>query len=383
MKSDRDSQGGKVTRFYSDERTFWHGGTQITMLTLPVGGWVQPPSGTVGVDTPDTKRRILNLLRASGLLAKLDAPTAAPASLDDLARIHTTAYLERFKTMSDSGGGDLGIAASLGPGGFEIAQVSAGLAKAAIGDVVAGLADTAYALCRPCGHHALPDEAMGSCLLANIPIALAAAEAAHGPRRVAVVDWDVHHGNGTQAIYYDREDVLTISIHQDRCFPFGYGGLDDRGVGAGAGRNLNIPLPPGCGHDAYLYAADRIILPALADFGPDLIVVASGLDACAVDPLSRMLLHSETYRELTLRMKRAAAELCGGRLVMVHEGGYSEAYAPFCGHAIVEALSGISTEVTDPSLDAFTAWQPNDRVQAFHRTLIDEMAETLLEPAYA
>ena len=122
------------TGFYTDERTFWHGGTAITMLTLPVGGWVQPPSGTVGVDTPDTKRRLLNLLRASGLIDQLDTITAAPVGEADLLRVHPAIYLARFKALSDAGGGSLGIAADFGPGGYEIAAISAGLAKHAVDD---------------------------------------------------------------------------------------------------------------------------------------------------------------------------------------------------------------------------------------------------------
>jgi acetoin utilization deacetylase AcuC-like enzyme len=371
-----------MTAFFSNERTFWHGDPRITALTFPVGGWVQPPSGTVGVDTPDTKRRFRNLADMSGLLRRLDQPDAGPASHDELRRIHPQSYLERFKAMSDTGGGELGPAASFGPGGFEIAQISAGLAIAAVDAVLGGHTDNSYALCRPCGHHCLPDQPMGSCLLANIPIAIEAGAAKHGPLRTAVIDWDVHHGNGTQAIYYDREDVLTISLHQDGCFPFGYGGLVDRGSGAGLGYNINIPLPPGAGDDAYLYAYDRVVTPALTRFAPDLIVVASGLDGSAVDPLGRMLMHSETYRALTLRVKEAAYALCGGKLVIVHEGGYSEAYAPFCGHAILEALSGLTTEVVDPQLDAFRAWQPNARVRDFHRTLIDEMADHFLAQSF-
>ena len=362
------------TGFYTDEKTFWHGGTAITMLTLPVGGWVQPPSGTVGVDTPDTKRRLLNLLRASGLLDQLHPGAVAPVDGDDLLRVHTPAYLARFKAISDAGGGSLGIAADFGPGGYEIAAISAGLAKHAVDDVLTGRVGNAYALCRPCGHHCLPDEGMGSCLLANIAIAIEAALARHGGNRIAVVDWDVHHGNGTQAIYYERDDVLTISLHQDGCFPFGYGGAEDRGRGRGEGCNINIPLPAGAGHDAYLYAIERIVLPALRRFGPDLVIVASGLDASIHDPMGRMMAHSGTFRAMTQRMKDAAEALCGGRLVVVHEGGYSEAHAPFCGHAIVEVLAGVAPIVEDPALGVHEAQQPGPRATAFHRALIDEWA---------
>lgn len=366
-----------VTGFYADEMTFWHGDPHVAMLTLPVGGWVQPPSGTVGVDTPDSKRRLLNLLRASGMLDRLRLAASAPASEQDLRRVHDPAYLARFKAMSDAGGGALGIAAAFGPGGYEIAAISAGLAVRAVDDVVAGRVANAYALCRPCGHHCLPDAAMGSCFLANTAVAIEAALAKHGPRRVAVVDWDVHHGNGTQAIFYERGDVLTISLHQDGCFPFGYGGAEDRGHGAGAGCNINVPLPAGAGHDAYLHAIDRIVVPALHRFAPDLLIVASGLDGSILDPMGRMMAHSDTFREMTLRMKQAAAALCEGRLVVVHEGGYSEAYVPFCGHAVVEALAGLPSPVVDPALEVHRAQQPGPRIAGFHRALIDEWADAI------
>lgn len=364
------------TALYTDERTFWHC-TGVQALWFPLGRWVQPPTGSYGADTPDSKRRLLNLARASGLTEKLAMPRAEPATLEDLARIHPMDYLDRFKAMSDAGGGDLGHLAPFNHGGFEIAQISAGLAKAAVADVVAGRHANAYALCRPAGHHCLADMPMGFCLLANIPIAIEAARATAGLGRVAIVDWDVHHGNGTQSIYYERADTLTISVHQDRCFPPGFSGTHERGAGAGLGANINIPLPPGCGHDAWLDAFDRIVIPALDAFRPELIVVANGLDANAVDPLARMLLHSDSYRAMTGRMLTAADRLCDGRLVLAHEGGYAEAYVPFCGHAILEALSGETTEVVDPELEMFTLWQPGERIAGFHRAWIDDLVTEL------
>lgn len=360
------------TGFFSDERTFWHA-TGVQALFLPVGEWVQPPNGTAGADTPDSKRRLVNLMAASGLLRQLAQPAASPASIDDLCRVHPRDYIDRFKAASDAGGGDLGQLAPFSRGGFEIAQLSSGLAIAAVDAVVTGALDNAYALCRPAGHHCLANMPMGFCLLANIPIAIEAARARHGIKRVAVVDWDVHHGNGTQAIFYDRSDVLTISVHQDRCFPPGYSGADERGAGEGLGFNLNIPLPAGCGHDAYLHAFEQLVLPALDRFAPELIIVASGLDANAVDPLARMLLHSETYRTLAEMMLDAAQRLCAGKLVVVHEGGYAEAYVPFCGHALIEALAGVRTAVTDPVLDMAQAWQPDPRVIAFQKQWIDDL----------
>ncbi|WP_157218032.1 class II histone deacetylase [Flavisphingomonas formosensis] len=362
-----------TTGFYSDERTFWHS-VGLQALFLPVGGWVQPPSGAAGADTPDSKRRLLSLVQASGLIAKLRSRSAEPVSEEDMMRVHSRRYIEEFRAVSTAGGGDIGDHAPFSRGGYEIARISAGLAKAAIDDVLTGTVDNAYALCRPAGHHCLPDRSMGFCLLCNIPIAVEAARARHGVGRVAIVDWDVHHGNGTQAIYYGRSDTLTISIHQENCFPPGYGGADDRGEGDGFGHNLNIPLPPGAGDEAYRYALDKIVAPALERFRPELIVIASGLDAGAADPMARMLAHSETFRALTQRMVEIAATLCGGRLAVIHEGGYSEALVPFLGHAIIEALSGCRTEVVDPSLDICVAQQPGEAMRAFLRETIDRLA---------
>ncbi len=364
------------THFYTDERTFWHS-TGVQALFLPLGDWVEPPAGSYGADTPGSKRRILNLIRASGLDQRVSVQSAPPAGREDLQRVHPADYIDRFKALSDENGGELGVFAPFSRGGFEIACLSSGLAIAALDAVVSGQADNAYALCRPAGHHCLAGESMGFCLLANIPIAIEAVKARHGVGRVAVVDWDVHHGNGTQAIFYDRDDVLTISIHQDRCFPPGYSGFEEQGSGAGEGCNLNIPLPAGSGDECYLYALEQLVVPALERFQPELIVVASGLDANATDPLARQLLHSGSYRAMTRVMMDTAQRLCGGKLAMVHEGGYSEAYVPFCGQAIVETLNGGDTLVEDPELEFFGLQQPCERAVAFQKQWVDDMVEAL------
>ncbi|ABQ70689.1 histone deacetylase superfamily [Rhizorhabdus wittichii RW1] len=363
-----------TTGFYTDERCFWHS-VGMQALFLPVGGWVQPPSGAAGADTPDSKRRLLSLVQASGLIDHLAVASADPVSREDMLRVHTVDYIDRFKATSDAGGGDLGGFAPFSQGGYEIAALSAGLAKRAVDDVLSGRHRNAYALCRPAGHHCLPDGSMGFCLLCNIPIAIEAARARHGALRVAVVDWDVHHGNGTQAVYYGRDDTLTISLHQENCFPPGYSGEEDRGEGRGAGCNLNIPLPPGAGDEAYRHALRALVIPAIERFRPDLIVVASGLDAGAADPLARMLVHSETFRAMTGELMALADRLCGGKLVVVHEGGYSEAVVPFLGLAIIETLSGHRTDVVDPTLDIFVPQQPGAKSLAFQRQVIDEMVE--------
>ncbi len=288
------------TGFYTDERCFWHSGGNYA-LTVPVGGIVQPVAGDGFPESPETKRRLRNLLDVTGLLRELDVRSARPASHEDLTRVHPESYLAEFRRLSDSGGGELGLRTPFGPGGFEIAALSAGLATEALRAVLKGELANAYALSRPPGHHCLPDFPNGFCLLANIAIAVEAALAERRARRIAVLDWDVHHGNGTEAIFYDRADVLTVSLHQDRNYPMDTGHAADRGRGAGMGFNLNIPLPPGTGHKGYLEAMDRLALPAIRAFAPDAIVVACGFDASAVDPLSRMMATADTFRQMTRR----------------------------------------------------------------------------------
>jgi acetoin utilization deacetylase AcuC-like enzyme len=360
-----------ATGFYWDERCFWHGGGNYA-LTLPVGGLVQPGGGLP--ENPETKRRLKNLLEVTGLIREMTVASAPEATWDEMARVHPEAYLRAFKDASDAGGGELGLRTPFGRGGFEIAALSAGLAVQALRDVLSGRVANAYALSRPPGHHCLPEFPNGFCLLANIAIAIHAARAEGRAARFAVVDWDVHHGNGTEAIFLHDPEVLTISLHQDRNYPMDTGFADVRGEGAAFGTNLNIPLPPGCGHVAYLQAFDRIVTPALHRFRPDVIVVACGYDASAVDPLGRMLATAETFRAMTARVKSAAADLCGGNLVLVHEGGYSEVHVPFCGHAVLEELTGSATRAPDPLGPTLDKRQPDARFNAFAGTLIDDLA---------
>ncbi len=362
-----------TTAFYSNERCFWHSGGNYAAL-VPVGGLVQPLATGGLPENPETKRRLKNLMHVTGLMDELASLTAPPASDDDILRVHDASYIEKFKTLSADDGGELGQRTPFGPGGYDIAALSAGLVKAAVNDVLAGTYKNAYALSRPPGHHCLPDYPMGFCLLANIAIAIEAALAARQVKRIAVVDWDVHHGNGTEAIFLDRADVLTLSLHQDNNYPLASGGRDVRGTGAGEGCNVNIPLPQGGGHDLYLQAMDTIVLPALQHFKPDLIVVACGFDASGVDPLSRMMAHAETFGTMTTQLMSAADDLCAGRLVMTHEGGYSEVHVPFCGHAVMQALSGSAINAPDPLKTRIHSQQPTGDLAAFHRAQVDKLA---------
>ena len=365
-----------ATGFFWDERCFWHSGGNYSFMA-PVGGLVQPASSGGLPENPETKRRLKNLMEVTGLWGELATRGAEAATEEDLRRVHPEGFLAEFRAVAKAGGGETGLRAPYGPDGYEIAKVSAGLAKAALFSVLDGAVTNAYALSRPPGHHCLPEWQNGFCLLANIAIAVEAALAEGKAERVAVLDWDVHHGNGTEAIFYGRGDVLTVSLHQERNYPLDTGDFADRGEGRGAGANLNVPLPPGTGHRGYLMALERLAIPAMRAFRPDVIVVACGFDAGAFDPLGRMLATQETFREMTRGVISLADEVCGGRVVMVHEGGYSEMHVPFLGHAVLEEMSGSAIRAADPFAETLAKRQPQAGFDGYLEGLLDEMADAL------
>ena len=351
------------------ERYFWHD-TGSGAGFSSTNGYMQPDRHP---ESPDTKRRLLALLEVSGLAEQLLRIKPRAATHAELARFHTERYIDSVRSLSAGDGGTLGDSVTIGSGSYEIALLSAGGCLEAVDAIFAGHVKNAYALVRPPGHHAEADAGRGYCVFGNAVLAVRHAQRMHGLRRVAVVDWDVHHGNGTESAFIDDPSVLTVSLHQAHWYPLDRGGLEVIGTGRAAGTNLNIPLPPGAGHGAYLAAFDRVVLPALQRFRPEMIVVASGLDASALDPLGRMLCTSETYRSMAARIVAAATELCAGRLLATHEGGYSNAYVPFCGLPILEEFSGFRTEVKDPYLEELMQMDGQD-LQPHQSAAIDAAA---------
>ena len=326
----------------------WHDtGTAAGLLAPDPMVGIQPGEP---LEHPDAKRRMHELVVVSGLADQLRMLRPRPVTDDEILRVHTPAHLQRLVELSaDPRGGDAGDGGSpFGRNGLHIARLAAGGTLVAVEAVVTGEVDNAYALVRPPGHHALPDQGMGFCQLANVAIAVRHVWQVHGVGRIAVVDWDVHHGNGTQEAFADDADVLCVSIHQDGLYPPGSGPSDDRGRGAGEGSTLNLPLPPGCGHGAYEAVMAEVVVPALRRFRPELILVACGYDAGAYDPLGRQMLTAGGFAHLTRTIMDVAAEVCDGRVAMAHEGGYSPSYVPFCGLKVLETLSGHETGITDP-----------------------------------
>lgn len=358
-----------TTGFIWDERYAWH-----QQGLMPLGPDTEPFPGP---DTPETKRRIYSLVQTSGLAGKLTQLHPRTATEAELARFHKAEHIERVKRVSAESGGPVGESASIGEGGYEIAALAAGGCLTAVEAVLEGRVDNAYALVRPAGHHAEAGQGRGFCVFGNTALAAMHAKAAHGIARLAIVDWDVHHGNGTEDAFYADPNVLTVSVHQDRNYPTDRGQVEATGEGDGKGANINIPLPPGSGHGAYLAAIEQIVVPALQKFRPELIMIASGVDAAARDPLGRMLCSGETYRAMTERLMAAAADLCRGRLVACHEGGYAPTHAPFCTLAILETMAGHRTGIVDPMAERL-AQTPGHDLLPHQQAAIEDCARRCL-----
>lgn len=333
------------TGYVWHEQYAWHDtGTHAGIV--PSGPTVQPFQT---FESPESKSRLAGLVEVSGLLDHLTRIRATRATDEQVLRVHTPDHVERLKAGSAGAGGDAGDGFTpYGPGSWEVALLAAGGTIAATAAVLRGEVDNAYALVRPPGHHARREMGMGYCLLSNVGIAIEEARAAFGVERVMIVDYDVHHGNGAQQIFWDDPDVLALSIHQQQLFPTVGGELDETGGPGAEGTTLNIPLPAGSGNGAYLAAIERVAGPAARAFRPDLILVSSGFDPGALDPLGGMSVTSGGFRAVAAALVALAEDVCGGRIVFSHEGGYSPVHVPYCGLAVLEAMSGFSTGVEDP-----------------------------------
>ncbi len=359
-----------ATGLVADELCFWHDPGNYALI-LKSGGFVEPYNRHI--ENPDPKRRLLNLLSVSGLRDQLLNVRGRDASIEELQLLHTPAHVAHVQAVAAAGGGELGVGAPISANGWDAARRSAGCALAAVDAVMQGRLQRAYALTRPPGHHAEPDQAMGFCVFANAALAAEHAIRHYGLTRVAIVDWDVHFGNGTYKCFETRADVLSISIHQQAGYNLVSGEAEEMGDGAGRGYSMNVPLPPGCGDGAYREAFERIIVPALDAFKPELIIVPCGYDAGRLDPLGRMLLDGVTFRWMTRTMMDVAARHANHRLVFTHEGGYCPVSVPFFGLAVIEELAGLQTQVQCP----FTAQHakiPGQALAEHQRALVATMA---------
>ncbi|NUQ36808.1 MAG: histone deacetylase [Caldilineales bacterium] len=276
----------------------------------------------------------MQLLHTDGILARLHPAAVTPISLERLLRVHPRAYVDQVAQIDRAGGGHLDPDTYIVPGSYAAALAAAGALTDLTAAVMQGRCRNAFSLMRPPGHHALAARGMGFCLFANVAIAARTACAEYGAARVLILDWDVHHGNGTEAIFYEDPTVAFISLHQYPFYP-GTGAAGDTGSGPGQGYTLNVPLPAGVGDAGYLRAFDEVILPFAHRYQPDLLLVSAGFDAHWRDPLASQLLSLAGYAALTRRVMALAEELCQGRLVLALEGGYD---LQVLAHALLNTL---------------------------------------------
>ena len=245
---------------------------------------------------------------------------APPVELDVLRAVHPDAHVEAVQAMSERGGGSFDADTVASAGSYVAALHAAGGACAMVEALLAGEARTAFCALRPPGHHAESTRAMGFCLFNNVAVAARHALDSLGARRVLVLDWDVHHGNGTNDIFHSSDKVLFASIHQSPLYP-GTGPLSDAGSGRGKGCTINLPVAPGSGEQTWLALVEHVVAPAARAFDPDLVLVSAGFDAHRADPLASCRLETASFRELA-RHARAVADAAGAPVGAVLEGGY-------------------------------------------------------------
>ncbi len=265
---------------------------------------------------------LVRALEDDGETTALPRLTPRPATIPELAYSHGSAYIELVHRRIQDGHRSLGFPdTNVGPGSWDAALHAAGGAMVAVDAVLGGSSQSAFCVLRPPGHHARPNQGMGFCIFNNIALAARHAQIAHGVDRILIVDWDVHHGNGTQEAFYDDPSVLFFSTHQSNWYPYS-GSAQETGVGAGEGSTINCPFPAGTDAAPILKAFRAQLVPAAKMFQPELILISAGFDALAGDPLGAFRLHPEDFGELTKLIRDIAEQSADGRIVSLLEGGY-------------------------------------------------------------
>ena len=277
-----------------------------------------------------------------------DVVRAPDATREQLLAVHPASHIDYIEELSASGGGHIDMDTVAMAATYEASVRSAGGAVALVDALLSGEAASGFSAMRPPGHHAEPRRAMGFCFFGNAGVAARHAAAAHGVERVLILDWDVHHGNGTNAIFHDDPSVLFVSIHEWPLYP-GTGPASDLGAGDGEGYTVNLPVPGGSGDETYRSLVDHVVLPLMAAWEPELVLVSAGFDAHSLDPLATCRVSERGYASMTASLRRACAAV-GAPLGLILEGGYS-----------LEALTG-SVAALMPVLTAESAPAETDAV---------------------
>lgn len=323
-------------------------------------------------ENPDRIEAVVAGLEDAGELKGRPVVEATAAGEAAIEAVHTAEHVDAVRGLAEGGGGWVDADTWVGPESYEVALQAAGGAIQAVEMVFSGEATACFALVRPPGHHATPDRAMGFCLFNNVAVAARHAQAALGIERVAILDWDVHHGNGTQDVFWKDPSVLFISLHQWPLYP-GTGWLDELGSGEGAGSTLNLPMPPGAGDGQWTEALEAVALPAIEAFDPGLVIVSAGQDGHFRDGLSDQGLTAQGFARMA-GMTASLADSLGAGLVAVHEGGYNPTTLPSLDLAILRAFDDPSGPLSEDQ-EVVGVPEPDPAEWAERLTAIREAAE--------
>jgi len=337
-------------RIYYDDAALAH--------VAPEGEFDMPWSGRLAVEQPHPDRRervqnIVSILR-SELADETTWANVEPATRRQLERVHTPAYVDTVHEWATNGGGRLTPETGGNTETYRAAITAAGGAVAAAERAVdTGLPEVPYALVRPSGHHAQPAQSDGFCFFNNVAVAATHLLATDRADSVAVLDWDVHHANGTQEVFYDRDDVLVVSLHNNHeswsedTHPQACD-RTEQGTGAGVGYTVNVPLPAGTGDEGYQYAIDKLVAPVLEAYAPDALLVSAGQDPGTMDPLGRNTVTKAGFESLGASARQLAAAHANESLAIVQEGGYHLSHLPYATLGVLEGALDIDTHVEDP-----------------------------------
>lgn len=303
---------------------------------------------------PENKRRleaIITALKKEKLLERLDQLATEPADPAEVAQVHTKEYIKSVRELCERGARYLDPDTYLVRQSYDVALLSVGAALLAMRRVLAGKYRACFSLGRPPGHHAEPNRGMGFCLFNNGAIAARLAMSEFNVEKILYIDWDVHHGNSTQKVFYHDPRVMFVSVHQSPAFP-GTGRIEETGEGKGRGYNVNIPLPPGCGDEEYKAVFEEIIVPLAEAYRPEVVFISAGQDIYHNDPLADMQVTYRGFAQMTRTMREIADTFCGGKTVLFLEGGYHLQGLGESVTTILSELGGWERPVSDEAASA-------------------------------